>query len=362
MGTSSLNRTRPLPIKTGQIACAIAFALAAATPINSWAAPKTTKQKPASTLVKADLGTAVHVCLLDSAAQICTPVAGLNRNDTREAAPASLNKMMTAYLLYQHMRKEHHALDDVFAAITQQDRDEGIGTRRGGILRQVPTNTPLTYREFFHALTVKSANDAAVRVAKEIAGSETAFATLMTETAQQIGLKETTFRNASGMPAAGQRTTAHDMSLLMARVKQTIGSEEMFRALFGQADTIIAGHEVKGHIPWLRHADNGVIGAKTGTINGVSNITTLTQVGNQLMAITVMAPSAKVRKNVFDTLLKKLSASFSQMAAPALPSALNTATMRQAGLCTGWEDVPELLTSLGVQSRLAPLLLPDGQM
>lgn len=408
MGTTDSKRTGLIPIKLGQLACAVAFALAATAPHTSWAAPKSKPKKAATKTAAIDLPkAAIHVCVLDSQTSGCTPLSAFNHNDTRQTPPASLNKMMTGYLLYQHMIENGHKLDDVFAAITAQDRDEGMGTRRGAILRQVPTGTKLTYREFFHALTVKSANDAAVRVAKEIAGSETAFAALMTETAQQIGLTETTFRNASGMPAQGQKTTAHDMSLLIAHISQSFGSIEQFRTLFGQADTTIAGKEVKGHIPWLRQAESGILGAKTGTINGVSNITALTQIGNQLMAITVMAGSASARGKTLNHLLKTLGAtpaiaptptptaarlmpvqkseapdtSSPDTSSPAPkpaphPPVIRTETAeaepmekqtsrhisQSLGLCTGWEDLPKLLTSLGVPSRSARLSGPDGQM
>ena len=79
---------------------------------------------------------------------------------------------------------------------------------------------PITVRTAIRALVTKSANDVATAVAENISGSERAFAERMTRTARSIGMKDTTFRNAHGLPNSQQRTTARDMAKLGRAIQE----------------------------------------------------------------------------------------------------------------------------------------------
>jgi D-alanyl-D-alanine carboxypeptidase len=121
--------------------------------------------------------------------------------------PASLTKMMTVYLAFEAIEsggldlKEKLVVSKTAAAQPPTD----IGVRAGA---------KLTVETAIYATILRSANDAAVVLAERIGGSEAAFVTLMNAKAQALGMTRTVFRNASGLPDAGQVTTARDMAVL----------------------------------------------------------------------------------------------------------------------------------------------------
>jgi len=126
-------------------------------------------------------------------------------------APASLTKVMTLYLVFEALDAKRLKLNQrlrvsVRAQYTSPSR---LGLRAG---------RTITVRQAILALVTKSANDAAVVVAEALGGSERAFARMMTVRARQIGMAHTTFRNASGLPARGQLTTARDMAIMARTV------------------------------------------------------------------------------------------------------------------------------------------------
>lgn len=128
------------------------------------------------------------------------------RADKRHA-PASLTKVMTLYLLFEALDAKRIKLNQRLRVSrhAQHTSPSRLGLRAG---------TTITVREAILALVTKSANDAAVVVAETLGGSEARFARMMTIRARQIGMTRTTFRNASGLPARGQLTTARDMAIM----------------------------------------------------------------------------------------------------------------------------------------------------
>jgi len=125
----------------------------------------------------------------------------------RRWAPASLTKLMTLYLAFEAM------------AVGKLDGDEPLTVSKTAA-GQPPTRLGLRAGETLSAddaiaaVATASANDVAVVLAERLAGSEAAFAALMTQTARRLGMSRTAFVNASGLPASGQYTTARDMAIL----------------------------------------------------------------------------------------------------------------------------------------------------
>jgi D-alanyl-D-alanine carboxypeptidase len=126
--------------------------------------------------------------------------------DTRRY-PASLTKMMTLYMLFTYMR----------AGVITPDSDLLVtpyaASQSPTKLNLKPGSTIRT-RDAIGALVTLSANDVAVTVAENLAGTEGNFARMMTKKAQAIGMMSTVFRNASGLPNDEQVTTARDMAIL----------------------------------------------------------------------------------------------------------------------------------------------------
>ena len=118
--------------------------------------------------------------------------------------PASLTKLMTAYLLFEALEKRQLSLTDRIRVSSHASDMPALklGLRPGDTIQ---------VEDALEAVTVRSANDAAVMIAEAISGSEEAFARRMTLKAHEIGMNRTTFRNASGLPDDAQVTSARDM-------------------------------------------------------------------------------------------------------------------------------------------------------
>jgi D-alanyl-D-alanine carboxypeptidase len=126
---------------------------------------------------------------------------------TRIWYPASLTKLMTIYLAFAALESGQMAPDEalVVSATAAGQPETKLGLREG---------KTITVGQAIKAVIVRSANDAAVLLGERIAGTEEAFAAMMTAKARDLGMTRTIFHNATGLPDDGQVTTARDMALL----------------------------------------------------------------------------------------------------------------------------------------------------
>jgi len=125
--------------------------------------------------------------------------------------PASLTKLMTAYLAFSALKSGAITLEQPVTVSEKAWRM--IGSRMF-----IQPGRPVTVDELLHGVIIQSGNDACVALAELIAGSEEAFAHLMNREAQRLGMANTHFTNASGLPDDQLYTTAHDLSLLAAAI------------------------------------------------------------------------------------------------------------------------------------------------
>jgi D-alanyl-D-alanine carboxypeptidase len=151
-------------------------------------------------------GQAVIVVDADSGAVINA------RDATQLWYPASLTKMMTIYLAFEAIERGEARFADM---LTASVRAAGQPETRLGLA----TGFRISLKDAIMALITRSANDASVAIAEQLAGSETTFADRMTAKARELGMDRTVFRNASGLPDPGQRTTARDIALLAMALK-----------------------------------------------------------------------------------------------------------------------------------------------
>ena len=121
--------------------------------------------------------------------------------------PASLTKVMTLYMLFEALDAKRVTLDSKFAVTARAANQDPtkLGLKEG---------ETIAVRDVILGLITKSANDAAVVAAEGLGGSEPQFALQMTEKARRLGMANTTFRNASGLPDPQQKSTARDLALL----------------------------------------------------------------------------------------------------------------------------------------------------
>jgi D-alanyl-D-alanine carboxypeptidase (penicillin-binding protein 5/6) len=121
--------------------------------------------------------------------------------------PASLTKLMTAYLVFGMLRD--HKLEGTQAVAVSQK-----AAKSGGSRMFIEPRTPVTIEELLQGLIVQSGNDAAIALAEAAAGSEEAFVQLMNRQAERLGLAGTKFANASGEPGPDHYSTARDLASL----------------------------------------------------------------------------------------------------------------------------------------------------
>ena len=172
------------------------------------------------------------------------------------ADPASLTKLMTAYLVFEALKEHKLALDQKMP-VSQRAWAERKG---GGSLMFIDTTMTPTVDELLQGLIVDSGNDAAVALAEGVGGSVDGFVGMMNRQAQAWGLKNTTFKNASGLTEAGHRSTPRD---LVAIAEHIIRDFPEYYHYYAQRDyTYNNIHQDNRNI--LLRRDPSVDGMKTG--------------------------------------------------------------------------------------------------
>ena len=126
---------------------------------------------------------------------------------TDELDPASLTKLMTAYLAFKALAAGEIALDD---PVPVSER----AWRAPGSRMFIEVGSVVAFDDLLRGLIIQSGNDAAIAIAEQLAGSEQDFVAAMNRTAAELGMTGTAWRNTSGLPARGHVSTARDMALL----------------------------------------------------------------------------------------------------------------------------------------------------
>jgi D-alanyl-D-alanine carboxypeptidase (penicillin-binding protein 5/6) len=131
----------------------------------------------------------------------------LDKNGSQRMYPSSMTKMMTAYLVFEKLKKGELKMDDELLVSEK-------AWRTGGSKMFVEVGNKVRVQDLLHGAVISSGNDACVVLAEGLAGSEEAFAEQMTRKAHELGMKDSNFRNASGWPDPDHWTTAHDLAVL----------------------------------------------------------------------------------------------------------------------------------------------------
>ncbi len=200
--------------------------------------------------------------------------------------PASLTKVMTLYLLFDALDTGKVTLEQKFSVSAEAAAQPPtkVGLRPGA---------KITIEDCIQALIIRSANDVAVVVAEGLAGSESAFAERMTAKAQQLGMNQTVFRNASGLPDDGQYTTANDLMILTDTLITRFPERYHY---FGLASCKVAGKYLTTHNGFLGMY-KGADGLKTGYTReaGYNLIASVERGGHRLVGIELGAGSRPAR-------------------------------------------------------------------
>ena len=210
--------------------------------------------------------------------------------------PASLTKMMTLYVLFGCLREGKITLssDLVVTPHAESQAPTKLGLKQGMTIK---------VEDAIKALVTQSANDAAVTIAENLAGTEENFARVMTQTARNIGMANTTFRNASGLPNDEQITTARDMATLATHL---IHDYPDYYGVFQTRYFTYSGRKYRNH-NHLLFGYKGTDGIKTGYTRASGfNLTASVHRGNKhLVAVVLGGKTGGQRDAAMRALLDK---------------------------------------------------------
>jgi D-alanyl-D-alanine carboxypeptidase len=208
------------------------------------------------------------------------------QNATYPWYPASVTKMMTAYVTLKAVKDGKITLDTLFTVspnATAQSPSK-MGFRPG---------TQVTVDNALKMMLVKSANDMAVVLAEGVGGSIDGFAAMMNDTAQKLGMTQTSYVNPNGLPADGQITSARDLAILARAIIKDLPEYEYFVHI----PSIRFGRRVTQNFNKLIGRYPGADGFKTGFIcaSGYNLVASATRDGKRLIAVVLGASSGHMR-------------------------------------------------------------------
>jgi D-alanyl-D-alanine carboxypeptidase len=200
--------------------------------------------------------------------------------------PASLTKILTAYLVFEALRDGKIGLQD---KIKVSELAHSQPPSRLGL----PVGAEITVETALQAMIIKSANDASVMLAEAVAGSQEAFAEKMNEVAKRLGMTRSNWVNANGLPAAEQVTTARDLAKLTVAVVRDF---PQFAHLWGKEEMRLGKRAIRNHNPLLRTYE-GADGMKTGFIcdAGYNLVASASRDGVKVVAVVLGETTGKER-------------------------------------------------------------------
>ena len=227
------------------------------------------------------------------------------RNADEARYPASLTKVMTLYMLFDALKAGDVSLDErlVVSRHAASQPPSNLKLRTG---------STITVRDAIGALVSKSANDVAVVVAERLGRTESRFTQLMTVKAKSLGMENTRFRNASGLPDSQQMSTARDLAILADAM---LTDHADYYHYFSSKSFQWAGRTYKNHNELLGNVD-GVDGIKTGytRASGFNLMTSAKRDGRRIIAIMLGGNTSRSRNSHVEDLVE---AAFTTLNDPA---------------------------------------------
>lgn len=260
------------------------------------------------------------------------------KNADQLMPPASMSKMMTTYMVFDRLKKGELKLDDTFT-VSANAWEKG-GAASGGSTMFLNPGEEVKLEDLIRGIIVQSGNDACIVVAEGLAGSEQAFAAEMTEKGKEIGLLDSTFRNATGLPHPDHMTTARDLATLARR---TIEDSPEYYPYYAEKEFTHNGIRQGNRNPLL-YKDINADGLKTGHTNeaGYGLTASATEGDRRLILVLGGLPTMKSR---FEESERIMSWGFREF---------DTYTLFEPG-----EQVAEAEVWLG-NEKTVPLVIPEG--
>jgi D-alanyl-D-alanine carboxypeptidase (penicillin-binding protein 5/6) len=210
------------------------------------------------------------------------------------AEPASLTKLMTAYVVFRALEENRLKLTDMVTVSEHAWRAEGSRT-----FVQVGTQVPVDI--LLKGMIVQSGNDATIALAERVGGTEAAFAQMMNEYARRLGLNGSHFDNADGLPSPNHYMTARDIATLSNAL---LSDFPQYYPLFSLRE-FMWNNIRQGNRNGLLGKDTSVDGLKTGHTDsaGYCLATSANRNGMRLVSVVLGAPSVRAREDASAALL-----------------------------------------------------------
>ncbi|WP_019278721.1 D-alanyl-D-alanine carboxypeptidase family protein, partial [Clostridium botulinum] len=215
------------------------------------------------------------------------------KNVHEKFAPASVTKIMTMLLTMEAIDSGKIKLTDT-VVVSENAKKMG---KNGSSSMLLDTGEVRTVEDLLKGVAIASGNDAATALAEYIGGSESSFVEMMNKRAQQLGMKDTTFKNCHGLSKEGHLTSAYDISIMS---RELLKHKKILKYSGTYMETISEGRkkpiELVNHNKLVRFY-KGCDGLKTGFTNEAKYCISATAVRNniRMLAIIVGAPTYKVR-------------------------------------------------------------------
>jgi serine-type D-Ala-D-Ala carboxypeptidase (penicillin-binding protein 5/6) len=222
-----------------------------------------------------------------------TPLA--ESAESEQLEPASLTKLMTAYVIFGALKSGRlHAADEV--AVSEK------AWRMRGSRMFIEVNSKVSVDDLLHGLLIQSGNDASVALAEHLAGSVGAFVEEMNAAAAALGMHDSVFRNPHGLPARGHVSSARDLAVLARAI---IAEFPEYYGLYAQREFTYNGITQQNRNALLRR-DPSVDGMKTGhtVAAGYCLVSSAERGGMRLIAVVLGAETPKARNDGAEALLE----------------------------------------------------------
>ena len=258
------------------------------------------------------------------------------KNADQQLPIASITKVMTLILTLEALHAGKISMSDT-VPVSQH------AFSMGGSQIWLEPGEIFTLDEMVKAICVASANDAAVAVAEFVGGSEPAFAEMMNQKAQELGMTNTVFKNACGLDEAGHLSTARDVATMSREMLQTYPEIQQYTTIW--TDSLRNGETQLTNTNKLLKRYEGITGLKTGTTGGAGVCISASAERNGLRLIAVVLGAASSTER-FDAATALLDYGFANY---------------EMATCPVPEDAPQTLpVERGIQSE-ATLQYPQGE-
>lgn len=216
-------------------------------------------------------------------------------NEHEALEPASVTKVMTMLLTVEALDSGTIQMEDMVTA-------SEYASSMGGSQVYLKEGEQMSVRDLLKSVAVASGNDAAVALAEYIAGSESAFVEKMNQRADELGMKDTCFRNCNGLPAEGHLSSAYDIALM----SRELLSHDTIREFVGiWMDTIREGKFQLSNTNKLIYYYDGATGLKTGSTDAAGSCISASALrdGMELVAVVLGSKTSALRFSTAKNLL-----------------------------------------------------------